>query len=613
MVIKELDLIHFGKFHHYKIELGPHLNVLCGPNEAGKSTICAFIRCMLFGARRLRGRAAASDLYSRYLPWETPGSYEGAIIFEYSRRTYRLYRNFYKDGQSVSLICLDTGKPEALPHGHLGDLIPGLTEENYLNTIHVAQGHSAIDTQFALELQSQAANLAMTGSATLHLGQALDYLKQERLKLQKTTPADQLKLLEEKINTIKAQKAAWSRENEKEGRLLRKDDPEALAGQLARVRREMQQCQTRAGMLISEEKQWIQIVHDRQARADFWELPQDRKSSETDGGDDNDQSSHGHTNVSGTFARRWLVCLAAGAILGVLFMLLWSILPPWLAGAGSAVSLFLVILGILGGMGLFGRKGDMEQPKPQRQPSEAAAPEQRKAAMAQADQARQQLAQIKKEKEQLGQNLRLLEQKEAQLQEQLGILKKHQERREWEAERQAEADNALEEYEEQVKALKSEIKALDQELFCIDTARQTIQSLAQEIHEDFGGQLCREASRIMEEITGNARRFYVNPDLKVSVDNSRTLVPMDRLSKGTVEQMHVALRLSASELVFGSEEMPVILDDTFAFYDDGRLKAFLRWLSEKRAGQAILMTCQHRECDMLDGLNVDYNYVNLEA
>lgn len=581
MVIKELDLIHFGKFHHYKIELGPHLNVLCGPNEAGKSTICAFIRCMLFGARRLRGRAAASDLYSRYLPWETPGSYEGAIIFEYSRRTYRLYRNFYKDGQSVSLICLDTGKPEALPHGHLGDLIPGLTEENYLNTIHVAQGHSAMDTQFALELQSQAANLAMTGSASLHLGQALDYLKQERLKLQKTAPADQLKLLEEKINTIKAQKAAWSRENEKEGRLQGKDEPEALAGQLARVRREMQQCQTRAGMLISEEKQWTQIVHDRQARADLW--------------------------------RRWLVCLTAGAILGVLFMLLWSILPPWLAGAGSAVSLFLVILGILGGMGLFGRKGDMEQPEPKRQPSEAAAPEQRKAAMAQADQARQQLAQIKKEKEQLGQNLRLLEQKEAQLQEQLGILKKHQERREWEAERQAEADNALEEYEEQVKALKSEIKALDQELFCIDTARQTIQSLAQEIHEDFGGQLCREASRIMEEITGNARRFYVNPDLKVSVDNSRTLVPMDRLSKGTVEQMHVALRLSASELVFGSEEMPVILDDTFAFYDDGRLKAFLRWLSEKRAGQAILMTCQHRECDMLDGLNVDYNYVNLEA
>ncbi len=581
MVIKELDLIHFGKFHHYKIELGPHLNVLCGPNEAGKSTICAFIRCMLFGARRLRGRAAASDLYSRYLPWETPGSYEGAIIFEYSRRTYRLYRNFYKDGQSVSLICLDTGKPEALPHGHLGDLIPGLTEENYLNTIHVAQGHSAMDTQFALELQSQAANLVMTGSATLHLGQALDYLKEERLKLQKTAPADQLRLLEEKIDTIKAQKAAWSRENETEGRQQGKDDPEALAGQLARVRREMQQCQTRAGMLISEEKQWTQIVHDRQARADLW--------------------------------RRWLVCLAAGAVLGVLFMLLWSFLPPWLAGAGSAVSLFLVILGILGGMGLFGRKGDMEQPKPKRQPSEAAAPEQRKAAMAQADQARQQLAQIKKEKEQLGQDLSLLEQKEAQLQEQLGILKKHQERREWEAERQAEADNALEEYEEQVKALKSEIKALDQELFCIDTARQTIQSLAQEIHEDFGGQLCREASRIMEEITGNARRFYVNPDLKVSVDNSRTLVPMDRLSKGTVEQMHVALRLSASELVFGSEEMPVILDDTFAFYDDGRLKAFLRWLSEKRAGQAILMTCQHRECDMLDGLNVDYNYVNLEA
>jgi len=50
MKIKEMFIDGFGHFHNYPIrDLSPNLSIIKGPNEAGKSTLLAFIRRMLFG------------------------------------------------------------------------------------------------------------------------------------------------------------------------------------------------------------------------------------------------------------------------------------------------------------------------------------------------------------------------------------------------------------------------------------------------------------------------------------------------------------------------------------------------------------------------------------
>ena len=49
MKIKTLHLIAFGKFKQTTIELDDGFNLIYGPNEAGKSTIQAFIEGMFFG------------------------------------------------------------------------------------------------------------------------------------------------------------------------------------------------------------------------------------------------------------------------------------------------------------------------------------------------------------------------------------------------------------------------------------------------------------------------------------------------------------------------------------------------------------------------------------
>ena len=79
MKIKELRLKNFGKFTNKEIHFSDGMNVIYGENESGKSTLYTFIRAMLFGLERGRGRAAAQDAFSRYEPWENPNYYCGEM------------------------------------------------------------------------------------------------------------------------------------------------------------------------------------------------------------------------------------------------------------------------------------------------------------------------------------------------------------------------------------------------------------------------------------------------------------------------------------------------------------------------------------------------------
>ena len=72
----------FGKLKEKEISFAPGINVIYGENESGKSTLHAFLRAMLFGMKRGRGRASRQDMFSRCEPWENPGNYGGILRFE---------------------------------------------------------------------------------------------------------------------------------------------------------------------------------------------------------------------------------------------------------------------------------------------------------------------------------------------------------------------------------------------------------------------------------------------------------------------------------------------------------------------------------------------------
>ncbi|HVB09675.1 MAG TPA: AAA family ATPase [Bacillota bacterium] len=157
MIIRRLDLEGFGRFRGRTVDLAPGLSVLFGPNEAGKSTLHAFLDGMLFGFRQTRtqqGRQRRTRAYTlereRFRPWDG-GSYAGALAYDHGGRSYLVRRDFARDslqiqdaltGRDVSAeFELDpaTGERDfARRHG-------GLTPVVFRNTLSVGQAAAALD------------------------------------------------------------------------------------------------------------------------------------------------------------------------------------------------------------------------------------------------------------------------------------------------------------------------------------------------------------------------------------------------------------------------------------------------------------------------------------
>lgn len=182
MIIKQLNLDHFGKFHDREIHLEKGINIVYGANESGKSTVHSFIQCMLFGTERLRGRGAGKDIYTKYQPWDGGGSYEGRMRLTCQDQNWRLMRNFHKDDSHLTVIDETGGREIPCREDDISSLIDGMTLSNYRNSISSGQLSLQPDGQFTTGMQSYMANMAMGATDNVDVGKALNYLKEERKK-----------------------------------------------------------------------------------------------------------------------------------------------------------------------------------------------------------------------------------------------------------------------------------------------------------------------------------------------------------------------------------------------------------------------------------------------
>ena len=81
MVIRELYVKNFGKLSEKHFYFRDGVQVISGENEFGKTTLHAFVKAMLFGLERGRGRAAAKDDFTKYEP-RSGGRYAGVMRFD---------------------------------------------------------------------------------------------------------------------------------------------------------------------------------------------------------------------------------------------------------------------------------------------------------------------------------------------------------------------------------------------------------------------------------------------------------------------------------------------------------------------------------------------------
>ncbi len=174
MKFKRLHIDAFGKFRDFTLTLSDGIHVLYGENEAGKSTIHAFIEGMLFDfvnpTLKVKRRYKT---FERYKPTDTD-AFGGTLVVEHDNKSYRLERTF-NDTKKRNLKVYDeaTGKDitETLPVDSLtkeADLqtffdVPYLLYKNTMSIDQVAP-HPSSDASQTLSSRLQSLKTSMGDS-----------------------------------------------------------------------------------------------------------------------------------------------------------------------------------------------------------------------------------------------------------------------------------------------------------------------------------------------------------------------------------------------------------------------------------------------------------------
>ena len=167
--------------------------------------------------------------------------------------------------------------------------------------------------------------------------------------------------------------------------------------------------------------------------------------------------------------------------------------------------------------------------------------------------------------------------------------------------------------EEELSALEEQYHALQKNNESIELAKKLLEKAYEKMKNSLSPIFTEKLSKNISKITrGKYTNLYFSDEQGLTVElDSGNYVPAERLSIGTIDQLYLSLRLAMLDDI-SKEKVPLILDETFAYYDNDRLKNILVYLTtEFKDRQIIIFTCTNREKDILKRLSVDYNYVEL--
>ena len=586
MIIKSLDLIGFGKFHHRQTELGPRVNVIYGGNEAGKSTMHRFIHGMFFGLKRGRGKGAAKDDYTRYKPWENGQCYEGLMVIEHKGHTYRLYRNFYKEDEVFRIFDETSGKQLFLENEQIDSLVAGLNEANFKNTVSVRQQESRIEDGFSSVLQTYIANMSMGKNESVDIGAALLQLSGRERQIKRQINGNRAIDIREQIEKTEQALSEMGAIDEHIAALER--DERLLEAKLLECREDMkhfQSCERKERMegrgLLEQYQMTSRMLHE------------EKQKNQTE------RNRTEHYFAHQLWFRAFLGLTAAAVLLMALQL-----------GFRLDVLFLKVLTGLLLIGAFFGlAKTSFKKPEYHQGMDEADLSGQLKAI---SSRLAPYIKKYGKDMMGAGQYERDVSIFNGLVSEKEKLIRK-KEKLLYEQESRDELAAKLEALKEASAEIKERAGKYESELRALSLAKQVIEEVSGEIHETFGSRMNDEAEDIFRHILGSdsGRAFHIDEKLNIRMDNLKEQLPMERLSAGTIDQLYFALRLCAAKIMFGEESMPLILDDAFAFYDDERLRNLIDWLVKNYKGQIIFFTCHRREADLLEELGYDYNYIEL--
>ena len=675
MILEKLYIDGFGKFSDYSLNFSPSIQILYGENEAGKSTIHAFIQAMLYGIPK---GASKKEVFFQYRPFSKALGFGGSLTFSHQGKSYCVQRDFLQGGEAHITI---PPQGEKLSEGEsfLQSVLSPFSLESFKNTVSIRQLKSSTEREMVYELQAMLSNFQESGNVELNPQAALDYLEQEEAKLTEKMIPDASKrysgLLGEVKNTrrslslLEAEEAQSSEEKSLKGSapeeaMIEETDREETDGEEIDGKRkageesfeknsspvkncilqeESLELQRKRAEIEETREEWNRLssLLEKEGLSKKEELLLEQEKMLQYLSHEQEEKELGKSSIFlYPLFCFFALCFAVLTTLSFLYAYTSVALPrfPFFSMGFSAYlypffcAFLLFLLLALSQRRIFTQqqrwvkqeKREFEEILAMRNIStflqfqnsskEELREEGSSYTQAKVLQYYNTLLEKWGEKEELEKSLALLEesyQKEKNLWLETSYKEKQKEQRE-ELLRQY---GILQNKADLIRPSLEENEKLQEKREALLEAKERIRQIAGEIRKSFAFHLNEDCGKALSEITGGRYdSLWIDEQLHIYVNAKEGFFPLEQASTGTIDQLYLALRLSMALLLQRENRdlLPLLFDDSFAMYDEKRLAASIGYLKKAYPAQILLFTCHHREEKILKELGIPFEQAELK-
>jgi len=606
MQIKNLKVNGFGKLKYKEINLENGINVIYGKNETGKSTLLKYITSMFYGLSKNKNGGTIPEV-EKYEPWNTE-EFSGKLVYKLdNNETYEVYRDFKKKNPKIFNKNLEDISKEFNIDKTKGNQFfyeqVGVEEEIFASSIITKQAEVKLDEREQNTLIQKISNILGTGEDTASYTAIVNKLKKklnDEVGTQNTKERP-LNIVENRIKELEKQKEELEQYEiskfDIDGRITDVTENIAVLNKdleilrIANIEKEK----------LKENENRIKINKEiiEKLQIDIDNLNNEKKQYKI----------NRNKKISKINLCLIIILLILSLVSIILFKKIYiKIIMPII------FAIYCIYVGVkINNQNKVNKEIKLKQKEIEEKikilehNKEKQIIELRKIE----EQYNDYLMKVKSKSgiSNLENILEIIDAKQRKINEQtlnLHTLK-------------IDNNNVIPKLEKLVN-IEEELESLNEEKIELarkrDNIKRTLEYLEiayNKMKEQITPKFTVELSNVMEKISGGKYknvRINTNGEIVVEQTNGEYIMA-ENLSIGTIDQLYLSLRIATIKEIT-KENMPIILDEAFAYYDDSRLENILKYLSEEyKNKQIIIFTCTRREIEILDRMNFVYNKIEL--
>ena len=606
MKINNIKINGFGKLKDKDINLADGINVIYGKNETGKSTLLKYITSMFYGLSKNKNGGTVPEI-EKYEPWNSK-EFSGKISYELdNKETYEVYRDFKKKNPKIFNKNLEDISKEFSVDKTKGNKFfvdqVGIEEDIFTSSVITKQAEVKLDEKEQNTLIQKISNILGTGEDTTSYTTIVNKLKKKLNDEVGTSNTKErpINIVENRIEELTIQK------NELEKYQSYKFDINEkitnITEEIGRLSKELETLR-----LANTQKEKLKENENRIKinREIIDSLQQDIDSLNT-------EKKKYKIDKTKRLSKVNLI---------IIFILLILSLVSLILIPNIYIKIFIPLASVTYCIYLTIKVRSKNRYNKEIKAKQREAEEKIKILEQNKE---KQIAELEKVEEEynkgltnikkgsglshLGNILELIDSKQKSINKEslnLHTLK-------------IDNDNVIQKLEKLVD-IQEELESLQEEKIDLEQKRENIKRTIEyleiaynKMKEQITPKFTEELSNVMNKISdGKYKNVRINTNGEIIVEaNTGEYINAENLSIGTIDQLYLSLRLATIKEIT-KENMPIILDEAFAYYDEDRLENILKYLSNEYSNkQTIIFTCTNREIEILEKLKIKYNLIQL--